>query len=211
MNAASPPQTQHSQHDPDAIARVGGWLFARRTLVPLPIVAGLLLFPATPAHPALQWAGAILVTAGELVRLWAVRHIGVISRTRSDRLGPLVASGPFGLVRNPLYIGNIAIWVGFALSARLPYMAPIVFVALALTYHAIVRWEERLLESRLGEPYHRYAAQVPRWWPGRLKDSPADRVDSRKLFSWKHTIFSERGTLIAIAIGYGLLYVKDLG
>jgi protein-S-isoprenylcysteine O-methyltransferase Ste14 len=151
-----------------------------------------------------------VVAAGELVRLWAVRHIGVISRTRSDRLGPLVVSGPFGWVRNPLYIGNIAIWMGFALSAKLPYMAPIVLVALALTYHAIVRWEERLLESRLGEPYRSYAAQVPRWWPG-LKSRPPDRVDSEKLFSWGHTIFSERGTLIAIAIGYGLLYVKDLG
>jgi protein-S-isoprenylcysteine O-methyltransferase Ste14 len=208
MNVAPPAQPQRSQHDPNATRRLGGWLFARRTLVPLPIVAALLLLPAQSSHPSLPWLGVGLVAAGEMLRLWAVRHIGVISRTRSDRLGPLVASGPFGLVRNPLYIGNIAIWMGFALSARLPYMAPLVLVVLALTYHAIVRWEERLLASRLGEPYRIYAAKVPRWWPS-LENRPSD-CDSGRLFSWGHTVFSERGTLIAIAIGYGLLYLKDL-
>ena len=208
MSIASSSQIQHSQQDPDAIARLGGWLFARRTLVPLPIVAGLLLLPAQPTHPALPWLGAALIAAGELVRLWAVRHIGVISRTRSDRLGPLVATGPFALIRNPLYLGNIAIWTGFALSARLPYLAPIVLLVLVLTYHAIVRWEERLLEARVGEPYRLYAARVPRWLPG-LRSAPSDQVDSGKRFSWGHTVFSERGTLIAIAIGFGLLYLKD--
>ena len=35
---------------------------------------------------------AVAVAAGEGLRLWAVHHIGVISRTRSDRLGPLIAT-----------------------------------------------------------------------------------------------------------------------
>ena len=80
----------------------------------------------------------------------------MISRTRSDRLGPLVATGPFSLVRNPLYVGNILLWVGFAVSARLLWLAPLVALLLALEYHAIVRWEERLLESRLGDAYRMY-------------------------------------------------------
>ena len=48
-----------------------------------------------------------MTAAGELIRLWGVHHIGAISRTRSQRLGPLVATGPFALIRNPLYVGNI--------------------------------------------------------------------------------------------------------
>src|SRR5262245_40180912 len=211
MASATSTQPQFEQSHADRMIRIGAWLFRRRTIIPIPLVLAVLAIPGGRQRPVLTGAAIALVSFGEALRLWAVRHIGVISRTRSDRLGPLVASGPFGLVRNPLYIGNIAIWVGFALSARLPYMAPIVFLALALTYHAIVRWEARLLESRLGEPYRRYSALVPRWWPGRLKNNRADRIDSRKLFSWRHTLFSERGTLIAIAIGYALLYVKDLG
>ena len=68
----------------------------------LPLALALLLIPSNrPWSDLLMWGGAAVVASGEWLRLWAVRHIGVISRTRSDRLGPLVASGPFARVRNP--------------------------------------------------------------------------------------------------------------
>jgi len=101
----------------------------------------------------------VVTLAGELLRLWGVHHIGAISRTRADRLGPLVSSGPFGIVRNPLYLGNIAIWIGFALTARLVWLAPVILILLGLEYHAIVRWEEQLLESRMAEAYREYASR----------------------------------------------------
>ena len=130
---------------------MGGWLFRRRTALPLPLVVAILATPSTQTRvvTATILSGIALTLAGELVRLWGVRHIGVISRTRSDRLGPLVDTGPFALVRNPLYLGNIALWAGFALTAGLPWLAPIIVVLLGGVYHAIVRWEEGLLETRL--------------------------------------------------------------
>ena len=131
--------------------------------------------------------------------------IGAISRTRSERLGPLVASGPFALVRNPLYVGNIALWVGFALTARLVWLAPVILVVLAAEYHAIVRWEERLLHQRIGEPYANYVAGVPRWIPSLRSRTPED---ANATFSWGQTLFSERGTLIAIGLGVLLLWLK---
>jgi protein-S-isoprenylcysteine O-methyltransferase Ste14 len=146
---------------------------------------------------------------GELIRLWGVHHIGAISRTRSDRLGPLVASGPFALLRNPLYVGNIALWVGFALMARLVWLAPAIIVLLGLEYHAIVRWEETLLESRLGDAYRAYAARVPRWIPNLHHGGHGGhREKTLASFSLRETIFSERGTLIAMAVGYVLLWIK---
>jgi protein-S-isoprenylcysteine O-methyltransferase Ste14 len=188
--------------------RIGGWLFRHRTSLPLPIVVALLLvrFGEMPVSPALLVLGLLFVSAGEALRLWGVRHIGAISRTRSDRLGPLVTSGPFGHVRNPLYIGNIALWVGFALCARLVWMAPVILALLGFEYHAIVRWEERLLESRRGDEYRAYMAAVPRWWPtmGAVSHQSADNA-----CSWRDTLFSERGTLIAIAAGLGLLWFKN--
>jgi protein-S-isoprenylcysteine O-methyltransferase Ste14 len=189
------------------VVRVGGWLFKQRSWLPLPLVAALLLIPPPAAVPASPWwtIGLLVVASGELIRLWAVHHIGAISRTRSDRLGPLIASGPFGYVRNPLYIGNILLWAGFAISARLLWLAPIIVVLLALEYHAIVRWEERLLTERIGRPYAEYVAGVPRWLPSfrarRLPDQPVT-------FSWRQTLFSERGTLIAIGLGALLLLLK---
>jgi protein-S-isoprenylcysteine O-methyltransferase Ste14 len=115
--------------------------------------------------PFLAGIGVGVTTLGELIRLWGV-HQSARSRGRgASGSARWSLSGPFALIRNPLYVGNIALWVGFALTARLVWLAPVIFVLLALEYHAIVRWEETLLESRLGQEYRDYAARVPRWIP----------------------------------------------
>jgi protein-S-isoprenylcysteine O-methyltransferase Ste14 len=202
-------QPQRQQQDPDAFVRLGGRLFRHRTWLPLPIALAMLLIPSPPSSPSLLWTGGVAIGTGELLRLWAVRHIGVISRTRSDRLGPLISTGPFGWVRNPLYIGNLALWSGFTLSAGLAWLLPPIVILLGIEYHAIVRWEEGLLDARLGETYRRYVARVPRWIP-RMSggtDSHTSGVAGR-MFSWAETLFSERGTLSAIGAGYLLLWVK---
>lgn len=209
MPPSSTSETHTAQQDPDTLVRVGGWLFRNRTSLPLPIVAALLLIPPRDGDAVLTWltlAGVPVVLLGELVRMWGVHHIGAISRTRSDRLGPLIDSGPFARVRNPLYLGNILLWLGFAVSARLPWLVPIILVLLLLEYHAIIRWEERLLETRIGASYRHYMQRVPRWVP-RLSGRSTSRHDAA--FSWKQTIYSERGTIIAIAAGYILLAVKN--
>jgi protein-S-isoprenylcysteine O-methyltransferase Ste14 len=209
------------QSSPDSI-KIGGWLFRHRTAIPVPFALALLLLSLgeAPFSWTLVGAGTVLTLAGEAIRLWAVHHIGVISRTRSDRLGPLVDSGPFALVRNPLYIGNILLWVGFAITARLLWFAPIVLLLLAFEYHAIVQWEEQLLLSRIGDPYRAYMTRVGRWIPrfgtrrrSRRSDAtPARDADGSAVprFSWRDTFFSERGTLVAIGVGYILLWAKGL-
>ena len=212
------------QTQPDRATRLGGWLFRRRTSLPLPVAIAILAIPAvdTTWSALLVVSGVVITLLGELIRLWGVHHIGVISRTRSDRLGPLITGGPFAIVRNPLYIGNIMLWAGVALTARLVWLAPAILVLLGAEYHAIVRWEEHLLDSRLGEAYRTYAARVPRWMPrlhhrghGGNDGGPpqttlpeAGSVGSAVAFSWTETLFSERGTLLAIGVGYLLLWLK---
>jgi protein-S-isoprenylcysteine O-methyltransferase Ste14 len=191
------------------MTRLGGWLFRHRTIVPVPFVLAILLLPvaAKPSDPWVAGVGVGLTWIGEALRLWAVRHIGAVSRTRSERLGPLVAAGPFAAVRNPLYLGNIIIWAGFAVAARMPWLAAVIVVLLGLEYHAIVRWEEQLLEARYGDEYRVYAERVPRWFPaGRRGDRGLRRA--QLTFTWRETLFSERGTLFAIAGGYLLLWLK---
>jgi protein-S-isoprenylcysteine O-methyltransferase Ste14 len=193
---------------PDLTTRFGGWLFRHRTSLPGPIALAIVAIPGQEStSPFLVGVGVAITILGELIRLWGVHHIGAISRTRSERLGPLVAGGPFALVRNPLYVGNILLWVGFALAARLIWLAPIVLVLLALEYHAIVRWEESLLESRLGQEYRDYAARVPRWLPSPHRGDRGLRRATAG-FSLSATFFSERGTLIAMALGYLVLWIK---
>lgn len=220
MTTAADTQVQLQQVDPDKITRLGGWLFRHRAIVSLPLAIAVIVLRVGQSAPSLRLVatGIGVTLLGELLRLWAVHHIGVISRTRSDRLGPLVATGPFALVRNPLYLGNIALWAGFALTARLVWLAPVIVALLLVEYHAIVRWEERLLEARLGDTYRAYATRVPRWIPAPNTGAPTSRRDEIPSassaspavmpFSWADTLFSERGTLMAIAAGYALLWIK---
>jgi protein-S-isoprenylcysteine O-methyltransferase Ste14 len=212
-------QVQLGQSDPDTTTQIGGWLFRHRTSLPIPVAVAILTLRFSESAPSaiLVGLGVALTLAGEGIRLWGVHHIGVISRTRSDRLGPLISSGPFAHLRNPLYVGNILLWAGFALSARLVWLAPVVAIILGAEYHAIVRWEERLLASRLGDAYRAYAARVPRWVPSLHRGERSERSDRHRAavsasaavaFSFRATLFSERGTLLAIAVGYALLWVK---
>jgi protein-S-isoprenylcysteine O-methyltransferase Ste14 len=202
----------------DNLTRLGGWLFRHRTSLPLPVALAILTLRVGEAPPSagLLAAGVAITALGEALRLWGVRHIGAISRTRSNRLGPLVDTGPFAIVRNPLYIGNIALWAGFALTARLVWLVPVIVVLLGLEYHAIVRWEEQLLEQQRGDEYRAYCARVPRWLPKSNRGARGDRREnnfsaaSASACSWRETLFSERGTLIAIAAGYLLLWIKVL-
>jgi hypothetical protein len=112
------------------------------------------------------------------------------------------------MVRNPLYLGNIALWAGFAIAARLLWLAPFVTLLLAVEYHAIVRWEEQLLEARFGDDYREYTTRVPRWWPTLHHGGRGGDRGQLERFSWRDTLFSERGTLLAIAAGYAALWIK---
>ena len=229
------------------MTRLGGWLFRHRTIIPIPLAIAVLALPpgSTSSSNLLIGLGIAVTALGEAIRLWAVHHIGTVSRTRSDRLGPLVVTGPFAVVRNPLYLGNIALWVGFAIAARLVWLVPIIVVLLAVEYHAIVRWEEELLEERYGGDYRSYLARVPRWMPRARPSTSSGRASSATAplsgrarpvspplsgrarsvspplmvslsnherevtrFSWRDTLFSERGTLMAIAVGYAALWIK---
>ena len=187
----------------------GGWLFRQRSWLPVPIALVLLLVRwGMLRHPILPVAGPFLVLAGEGLRWWAVGQIGVISRTRSTRLGPLITTGPFTLCRNPLYVGNLLIWAGFTVWSGLLWMLPITLGIFIVYYRSIIEWEEALLTERFGEAYTEYVSVTPRWWP-RLDRLPA-ALSASAMHPWRLVAFSERGTLMAIAIGAILLVIRQL-
>jgi protein-S-isoprenylcysteine O-methyltransferase Ste14 len=186
---------------------LGGWLFRQRSWLPAPFA--LMLVVVRWHVSGSRWpriAGIALVFLGEFLRLWSVRHIGVISRTRAARLGPLVATGPYLLTRNPLYVGNAMLWCGFVAWSGLLWMEPVAGLVFAGQYGLLVRWEERLLAGRFGSHYDDYRRRVPRWTPGvsgwyAAWHQPASHA-------WGPVLFSERGTLLTIAIMAILLTLK---
>ncbi len=188
-------------------APAGAWLFRYRSFLPVPLALILLLVRAGEIDGgALIAAGALMVLAGQVLRLWAVRHIGTISRTRTTRYGPLMTAGPYAVVRNPLYVGNWLLWTGFAVWSRLVWMVPVAWVIFFVQYRAIARWEAGFIRSKYPDAYDEYARDVRPWmprWPSR--EALAAVVP---LHPWREVFFSERGTILAVVAMAILLTVK---
>jgi protein-S-isoprenylcysteine O-methyltransferase Ste14 len=189
-------------------APAGAWLFRYRSFLPVPLALMLLLIRSGEVDGrTLMVAGALLVVAGQSLRLWAVRHIGTISRTRTTRYGPLMTAGPYAIVRNPLYVGNWLLWTGFAVWSRLLWMLPIAWIVFFMQYRAIANWEAAFIRSKYLTAYDEYAGQVRAWmpwWPPR-----AALLAVTPLHPWRDVFFSERGTLLAVALMSLLLTIKQ--
>src|SRR5215218_8409678 len=191
-----------------AEAPTGAWLFRYRSFLPIPLALVLLLVRIGEIRAG--WvvvAGVLLVLAGEGLRLWAVRYIGTISRTRTTRYGPLMTAGPYAVVRNPLYVGNWFLWTGFAVWSGLLWMLPVAWVIFAVQYRAIARWEAAFIRGIYTTAYDAYARRVRAWvpgWPAPSSGPPAP------LHPWREVLFSERGTLLAVAVMSALLVVKRI-
>ena len=191
--------TDHTLPGRSILERLGAWAFSQRSWTPVPLA--LVLIGVQWRWLRASWLfafGIVVVLAGLAIRYWAVSHIGTVSRTRAERYGPLMTTGPFAIVRNPLYVGNFLIWTGFVLSSGLLWMLPIAWGLFALQYSAIVRFEEAALVRHFGSCYEEYLRRVPRWWPspGRL----ATALRTRGPYAWREVCFSERGTLLAAAL-----------
>ena len=185
----------------------GAWLFRYRSFLPVPL-ALILLFVryGEVTGDAVMAAGVALVLSGQALRLWAVRHIGTISRTRTTRYGPLMTAGPYTIVRNPLYVGNWLLWTGFAGWSGLLWMVPVAWIVFFAQYRAIAGWEAAFIRGKYPGAYDDYARQVRPWmprWPPLSALAPIT-----PLHPWRDVFFSERGTLLAVALMGVLLTVK---
>jgi protein-S-isoprenylcysteine O-methyltransferase Ste14 len=147
-----------------ASARIGAVLFRNRSWLPVPFVLVALLAPARPT--AFHWiAGAVLIVIGEWIRLAGVAAAGTVTRRRSRDVQRLVTYGIFGWTRNPLYVGNFFIWMGFVVISGVMWFLPVAIVLFATEYTLIVAYEEGVLESIFGAEYLRFKETTPRWFP----------------------------------------------
>ena len=102
---------------------------------------------------------ALFDAAGrELGRNWSI-----VARVREDHV--LVMTGPFALVRNPIYLAMMLMMIaaGIALGhwVQLTVAVPLFVLATALR----VAREERLLREQFGETFEDYTSRVKRLIP----------------------------------------------
>jgi protein-S-isoprenylcysteine O-methyltransferase Ste14 len=76
----------------------------------------------------------------------------------------VIRKGVFSVVRHPIYLGEILVYLGL-LMLSLSLVAAVVWAVAIVFLHAISRYEERLLLARFGEAYEAYMREVPMWIP----------------------------------------------
>lgn len=157
-------QPTTSATERSAPARIGAVLFRNRSWLPVPFLLVALLAPGS----ANQWnwiIGAALIVVGEWIRMSGVAAAGTVTRRRSRDVQRLVTYGIFRWVRNPLYVGNFLIWMGFVVISGVLWFLPLAILIFALEYTFIVAYEEGVLESIFGQEYLDYKKTTPRWVP----------------------------------------------
>ena len=174
-------------------------MFRFRSYTPLPFLVVMVLF-ARPTVESLLWGFAI-VLLGEGLRFWGVSIAGSETRTTGAVGGTfLITNGPFAYVRNPLYVGNILLYLGVGVMsmALYPWLQLVALIWFYFQYSLIVAEEEGYLERQFGQEYAEYRNHVPRFIPrlGGFKS----RTPPPKLMNPREGLSSERRTLQAIGI-----------
>ena len=97
----------------------------------------------------------------------AVRHLGRQFRVQAGlyRDHELVRTGPYAVVRHPIYASLLAILLGTLLVLTPWPWIPISLALFLVGTEIRVRAEDGLLASRFGEEFRRYRTRVPAYLP----------------------------------------------
>jgi protein-S-isoprenylcysteine O-methyltransferase Ste14 len=117
------------------------------------------LNPIVPWFVRVPLGVVLLVLSGYLAR----RGLDLVFK--EERETPrVIREGVFGIVRHPVYLSEIVLYLGLLLLSTSLIAAGVWIVAIGFL-HFISRHEETLLLARFGEDYERYMREVPMWVP----------------------------------------------
>ncbi len=117
-----------------------------------------------------RWLAAVPSVLGFAVALRCIWDFGWTGRGTPVPLAPpqrLVVVGFYRYVRNPMYLGFAAGWIGLWMifgHANPVVIAAVVGVALGI-HLFVMFYEEPTLRRKFGADYDEYCRNVRRWWP----------------------------------------------
>lgn len=186
----------------DIMLRIGTFLFKyRNQAFPLIIIALFVAAPPSTApwgNPALEQAkdmlALLIVASGLILRASVIgyayiRRGGLNKRVYADEL---VTEGMFGVCRNPLYVGNMLIYVGLFVFHGNPVVIAVGCTLFAFFYQCIVSAEEAFLHDKFGAAYKAYCRDVPRWG---LKRGAFDESTRGMAFNLKRVVAKDYSTV----------------
>ena len=104
-------------------------------------------------------AGVVLILVCIIGRTWCTLYIGGLKKRT------LVVTGPYSLVRNPLYVFTSIGAAGIGAQSGSLVLMVLAAAASLGVFHVVVRREEAYLRASFPEEFASYAARVPRFLP----------------------------------------------
>jgi len=211
--ADAAPNNCHSVTDSNnRFERIVNWLRRKRAVAlriafPIIIAENIIdgekpheLLPLHEGISAMAVIALILVLAGALIRFWARGHF---------RKGWLLTTGPYAIVRHPLYLGSLLVVVGvlFQLNDWVNWV--VVLPVFTIFYGAAIIYEERALSKRFGREWEIYRAKVPAVIPS-LRNWPLPRPSVK--WSWKFYLATTevKATLWLLTLPLWIEIIEDV-
>ncbi len=193
---------------PPAFAVSAGNFFFRHRNLLFPVVFAFLfivsspdnLFTESPLEEALEKAAVVLVLLGQAFRL-AVIGFAYIKRGGKEGkvfAEKLVVRGFYAHTRNPMYVGNALIVLGFCILYESWFSYLVVLPFFLFAYYSIVVAEETYLSTRFGPEYDDYVKKVNRFIPD-FRGLKASLSEFR--YDWKRALRKDYGNItVAVAM-----------
>lgn len=160
------------------MARSGHTLFTIRGLyIHAVILGGALIawctgrlgpFESDEANVWWQVASVAVALAGALWRVVTSGYaaLGTSGNAKKEaEAAELNTTGPYSLVRNPLYVGRILNFTGMAMLSGSWVFGALVFLISVLIYERISMYEEQFLAEKFGEAHRQWAERIPALLP----------------------------------------------
>jgi protein-S-isoprenylcysteine O-methyltransferase Ste14 len=119
------------------------------------IMLAAFIWLSRPTTESILW-GLPFSLLGLAIRAWAAGHLA-----KNENLA---RSGPYGHMRNPLYVGSFLLAGGLVWSSQSLPVAAIFLAAFIGIYLPVIQLEEQHLRNIFPE-YGDYAKRVPSLWP----------------------------------------------
>ena len=194
----------------EELEKQGIWLFKYRSYLPLIVVAiGTALYIRSEVYPETfflkqtpyeiyyEMFCLLIGLVGLFVRIYTVGHTPKNTSGRNTKQGQIAdtlnTTGVYSLVRHPLYVGNLLMWIAPAMLTGNFWFIVAFCLFYWVYYERIMYAEERFLRAKFGDTYLEWAENVPAFIP-----SFKNFKKSSLSFSWKKVLKKEKNGWLAL-------------
>lgn len=180
--------------DKSAVEQIGNQLFKNRGFVPVifALVAFFIQLQDTQARLNFWFYEKLafsLVVFGHLIRAFTVGHrsMQTSGRNRSHQVAEVLnTTGMYSVVRHPLYLANMLIWIGWTTLLSIPWLIAVATIVFVMYYWFIMYAEEQFLRRKFGLEYENWHRRTPCLIP-----NPFLYTSSSNDFSWRIVLKNE--------------------